>query len=314
MLKLAIETSYNNKNLGKDIFGARLFMQEFFLKQWIEVVRVSINNFNKKWWCFYEYWIIDKNWKNIVINKKTKPDILWIRKFSYSWYKYDTLRNFKLVPSIKIATIGNDKMENFKFLEKYQPKTYLLSSFVKSQNIQTKFGNKIILKPIRWNGWKWIKLIDKEDLIKNSKKYEWFGELLIVQEFKDFSKWFWNIAKWIHDIRLMFAWKKIIEITLREPKKWDFRSNIWSGWKQIFLEKSQIPNDLFVLAKKIYKELCIKDNNIFSMDFAYCKKEKKRYLLEINASPWTWFYQTDKDVLRKIFKWLSDFFITLNNK
>lgn len=53
------------------------------------------------------------------------------------------------------------------------------------------------------------------------------------------------------------------------------------------------------------------DNNIFSMDFAYCRKEGKRYLLEINASPWTWFYQTDKKILDKIFKWLGEFFINL---
>ena len=33
------------------------------------------------------------------------------------------------------------------------------------------------------------------------------------------------------------------------------------------------------------------------MDFAYCKNDKKRYLLEINASPGTWYYQTDKKKL-----------------
>lgn len=314
MLILAIENSYNNKNIGNDTFGARFFMQEMFYKQWIELVRVSINNFNRQTWYFSEYWILDNNGKNIIINRKIKPNILWIRKFSYSWYKYDTFKNFILVPWIKIATIGNDKMENFKFLEKYQPVSYLLSSFIKSPSIQNSIWDRLIIKPIRANGWKWIRLVNKKDLINNSKKYEWLGELFIVQEFKDFSKWFWNITKWIHDLRFMFAWKKIIEITLREPKKWDFRSNIWSGGKQIFLDKSQIPKDLLSLAKNIYRDIDIADNNIFSMDFAYCKKENKWYLLEINSSPWTRFYQKDKNVLKKIFKWLADFFITLTNE
>jgi len=39
------------------------------------------------------------------------------------------------------------------------------------------------------------------------------------------------------------------------------------------------------MLKKIYKELHITDTNIFSMDFAYCKQEKKRFLIEINTSP-----------------------------
>lgn len=314
MLNLAIETWYNYTLNWKDKFWARLYLQQFFKKIWIKVVRVSINKFNKEKWMFDEYNILDDNWNNLLVNKSIKPDILWIRNLSYILYKHNILKKFIIVPSIKISIIGHDKMENFKFLEKYQPMTCLLKDFLENTEIQKKFTGKVVLKPIRANWWKWIKLFNKKDLIKKNNQYEWLGELFIVQEFKDFSKWFWNITKWVHDLRLMFAWKKIIEITLREPKKWDFRSNIWSGGKQIFLDKSQIPKDLLRLAKKIYIDIDIDDNNIFSMDFAYCKKENKWYLLEINSSPWTRFYQTDKNVLKKIFKWLAKFFINLTKK
>lgn len=44
------------------------------------------------------------------------------------------------------------------------------------------------------------------------------------------------------------------------------------------------------------------------MDFAYCKNDKKRYLLEINASPGTWYYQTDKKKLTIICRGLVNFF------
>ncbi|MEI8009300.1 MAG: hypothetical protein WCI00_08285 [bacterium] len=44
------------------------------------------------------------------------------------------------------------------------------------------------------------------------------------------------------------------------------------------------------------------------MDFAYCKKDKQRYLLEINASPGTWYYQTDKKKLATICRGLVNFF------
>ncbi|MFZ2151223.1 MAG: hypothetical protein WAZ12_02560 [Candidatus Absconditicoccaceae bacterium] len=314
MLNLAIETGYNYTLNGKDKFGARLYLQQFFKKIGIKVVRVSINKFNKEKGMFDEYNILDDNGNNLLVNKSIKPDILWIRNLSYILYKHNILKKFIIVPSIKISIIGHDKMENFKFLEKYQPMTCLLKDFLENTEIQKKFTGKVVLKPIRANGGKGIKLFNKKDLIKKNNQYEGLGELFIVQEFKDFSKGFGNITKGVHDLRLMFAGKKIIEITLREPKKGDFRSNIGSGGKQIFLDKSQIPKDLLRLAKKIYIDIDIDDNNIFSMDFAYCKKENKWYLLEINSSPGTRFYQTDKNVLKKIFKGLAKFFINLTKK
>lgn len=250
MLKLAIGTWYNYTLNGKDKFWARLYLQKIFKKIWIDVVRVSINKFNKKKWVFEEYNILDDNWNNVLVNNSIKPDILWIRNFSYILYKHNVLKKFIIVPSIKIAIIGHDKMENFKFLEKYQPMTCLLSSFIENAKMQKEFKNKIVLKPIRANWWKGIKLLSPKELIKNKKKYEWLEDLFIVQQFKDFSKGFWNISKWVHDIRLMFAWNKIIEITLRIPKKWDFRSNIWSWGEQIPLQKKQLPKELLLLSKK----------------------------------------------------------------
>ena len=314
MLTVAIENSYNHKFSWKDTFWAMFFMQKYFSEKWINLIRVSVNRFNKKTWYFEEYGKMDDNKEHVVFKKKIKPDIIWVRKSSYAWYKYEVLKNFKMVPWLKIATIWNDKMENFKFLSKYQPMTCLLSSFFNSTYMQNQLDKKLVLKPIRANWWKWIKLLSKKELFENKDKYEGLEELFIVQSFKDFSKWFWDISKWWHDIRLMFAWNKIIETTLREPKKWDFRSNIWSWWTQRFIDNNKIPKELLRLAKKIYKDLEISDDNIFSMDFAYCKKEEKWYLLEINSSPWTRFYQTDKEILKKIFKWFTNFFINLDKQ
>ncbi|MBU0626804.1 hypothetical protein KKG31_01455 [Patescibacteria group bacterium] len=54
------------------------------------------------------------------------------------------------------------------------------------------------------------------------------------------------------------------------------------------------------MVKKIYKDLQLDGNDIFSMDLAYCAPKKKRYLIEINSSPGTWYYQEDKSVLKPI--------------
>lgn len=308
MLKIAIETWYTTNFSWTDIYGTRFFMQKYFQKHDIELVRVSINHFNNKKQYFKEYNMYDTQWKNKRIKEKYIPDIIRSRRWMAAYHKYETLHNFLIVPSKKITILGNDKYETYKFLSKYQPFTTLLSSFFNKKSIQKSFKGKIVIKPIRANSGKWISLTTVPELLKKTKKYHWLEKLFIVQEFKDFTWWYPWICSSNHDVRLMFAGKKIIENTLRIPKKWDFRSNLWLWWTQVLLHNKQIPKDLLLLSKKIYKDLKIHDNNIFSIDFAYCKKEKKRYLIEINASPGTWYYQTDNKKLAIICRGLVNFF------
>lgn len=312
MLKVAIENGYNTKYTAKDIYGTRFFMQNIFHKHGIELVRVSINKFDGKNKYFTEYNTMDSLWNNILIDKPYTPDIVWIRKWTWIKHKYENLQSFTVVPSEKIAVLWNDKFENFKFTHTYQPTTFLLSWFFKNTSIQKQFLDTIVLKPIRANGGRWIILTTTKKLLQNKQKYIWLDELYVIQQFKDFGQWYPWICISNHDIRLMFAGKTIIEVTLRIPKTGDFRSNIWSGGIQIPLQKKQLPKELLSLSKKIYKDLNLEGNDILSMDFAYCKKEKKRYLLEINASPGTWYYQTDKRILKKICMWLITFFKTLS--
>lgn len=283
-------------------------MQYFFHTHDIDLVRISMDKFDIKQQCFMEYNILSETWKKITIKGKYIPNIIRNRKSIAIRHKYETCKNFLIIPSEKVAVIGNDKFENYKFTEKYQPYTVLLSSFLCSTTIQKTFKNKIVIKPIRANGGKWIVLTTVPELLKKRKKYHGLEELYIVQQFKDFSKWYPWICTGNHDVRFMFAGNKIIEITLRIPKKWDFRSNLWSGGTQKNLQKSQIPHKLVSLSKKIYADLHLDGKDIFSMDFAYCKKDTQRYLLEINASPGTWFYQTDKKILTTICRWLVNFF------
>jgi len=311
MLKIAIENWYTKKYKWVDTYWARLFMQNFFHMHDLDLVRVSINTFDAKKNRFNEYNILDDTWMNITIKKKYIPDIIWSRRWMAINHKYDICKNFMIVPSKKISIIWNEKFENYKYTQKYQPFTALLSSFFSSKTIQNTYTKNIVIKPIRANWWKWIVLTTVSELLKKRKKYHGMEELFIVQQFKDFSGWYQWICDTNHDVRCMFAGKKIIEITLRIPKKWDFRSNIWSWGIQATLKKSQISKDLLHLSKEIYKDLNLQDNDIFSMDFAYCKPEKRRYLIEINASPGTWYYQTDRWALLKICKGLAIFFTSL---
>ena len=169
----------------------------------------------------------------------------------------------------------------------------------------------MVLKPIRASGGAWIELKTVQELVNDKKKYIGVEELFIVQEFKDFSEGYPGIVEWNHDVRLMFAGKTIVEITLRVPAKDNFKSNLWSWGNQFPLNKKDIPLKLIHLAKKIYKEISPEQKEIFSIDFAFCNTEKKRYLLEINASPGTRYYQTDKEILKPICLWLVKFFKNL---
>lgn len=314
MLKVAIENSYTTQKTSIDEFGARLFMQEIFKKNNIELTRVSLNKMNDRNLSFKEHYILDKTWKSRKINGEYKPDIIRSRRWAGTYYKYSLLENqYKIISSKKVSIISNDKYENYLFLKKHQPKTCLLKTFF-CEYKDLSFSKKIVIKPIRASWGKGIELTTTKELINDRNKFIWLEELFIVQEFKDFSKWYPWIVEWNHDIRLMLAWKNIIEVTLRIPEKWNFKSNIWSWWTQQALNKKNLPTELIKLSKKIYKELDLKWDDIMSMDFAYCKEEKKRYLIEINASPGTRYYQTNKSELEKICKWLVKFFKWLKNK
>lgn len=311
MITIFIENSSYKKVSGKDSYWAKFFMQEYFKKNNIFLVSWSIHNYNKKNKSFSCYYTVNTDWDYIKTSKTINPDIIRNRKSSWTIYKYDLLKDFIITSSEKIANIGNDKYENYLFLQKYQPKTFLLNTFFKNNIAQKELPLKIIVKPLRANWWKGIILTTKTTLLKNRKEYYWREELYVVQAFKDFSLWYPWLAEWNHDIRCMFAGKNIIETTIRIPKPWDFRSNIWSWGKQILTSNTALPKELLSLIKNVYKELNITDANIFSMDFAYCKKEWKRYLIEINTSPGTWYYQKNKKKLEKICKWLAQFFLSL---
>ena len=309
MLKIAIETGYVDKHDKVDRYWVRYFMQNFFLKHDIELVRVSINAFNAKKWCFSEYNIFDKQWKNICISKAYTPDIIRIRHWWAVKYKYEKLAWFLITPSEKMSIIGRDKFEQYTFIKEYQPHTSLLRPFLNKKTVQKQFKGKIVIKPIRWNGWKGITLTTPSKLMKDKERYYWQEALYIVQQFKDFSKWFPWLISGNHDIRLMFAGKKIIEVSCRMPKKWNFKSNISSWGDIIAIKKTKLPKELLSLAKKIYKKLNLKDQEIFSMNFAYCLNEKRQYLIEINSAPWTrtsWY--RDQKILTSICIWLIKFF------
>lgn len=279
-------------------------LRDHLKKHDLQLVRVNPLFFNKKTGYFSKFFDFNEKGKFVAINKKCKPDMLRFRIKDWNLFYQDLFKKFKMLPDFKITHLSADKYEMALYLGKYQPATCLLSDFFDNKQIQKDTANKIVIKPIRSNWWKWILLFSKKELLKQREKFLWLENLYIVQEFKDFDKWYPWIVEGIHDVRLVFVWNKLSFSMVRQPAKWNFKSNIWSGWRAWWLPIQQIPKKLLLLAHTIQKELAIENKkSLYTLDFAYSVKEQKWYLLELNFSPWLWL---GKDCERDLQKYFTD--------
>lgn len=313
MYTVWIITEFNNKILlPKKYLGWSILLNDIFNSKWINLVRVYYDNFDDKNNAFTKYRkIVDNSFS--LIENLVKPDYLWKRISVWNNYLYKRFHNYKISPTKNIYSIAADKFEMSLYLKDYQPNTCLLEYFFQDDSLQEMFSEKILIKPIRSNWGRWIQVFNKYDLLLKEKLFDWISRLYIVQEFKDFSKWYNEMIKWIHDVRLVFFGKEFVDCSVRNPAEWDFRSNIWSGWTWFDLEIDNIPKELFEISKKIHIILWICDDDIFSLDFAFCKSENRWYILEINASPWILLLDNDNWLQSKYFEKLADFFISRIN-
>lgn len=62
------------------------------------------------------------------------------------------------------------------------------------------------------------------------------------------------------------------------------------------------------MCKDIQTDLSIHETDVYSLDFAYCADEDKRYLIEINSAPGIWFPEEDKHYQHKFYHDLADHF------
>lgn len=311
MKKVAILTNYKNIfTFTSDVYKkSSIEMKNVFYKNNIEVVRVSMDHYDKEKKSFNEYVNFDENWEIIIVKKEYIPEIIWKRTKKWNLYNNEILKSFVQFPSFKIIEIWRNKYEMYLFLKEFMPNTLLLSVFFKwNEEIYNNVSDKVVLKPINSNWWSGIEFMTKQELLNRQENYPWLGSLYIVQDFKDLSKWYNEIITWIHDVRLVFVWWKFSYSIVRTPKEWDLKCNVWSWWNRFSLSYEQVPKELFEISKLAIKNLEPVDEDIFSIDFAYCKDENKWYILEINCSPGIWFLENEKEYQVKYFNDLSNLF------
>ncbi len=308
----AILTSYQRQYAKNDFyFPSEKELKRIFNDQDIELHYVSPHYYDQKKWRFTEHVVLRDSWPEII-KKKYQPDILRVR--SWQWLVHMdhmfAFAPFTTVPSMRLKHIESSKYEAYQFLSEFQPKTALLSQFYCYPWLQKEFWKRLVVKPIWWSGWRWIEFYSQSEIKSNEiyQKYASMTSYHIVQEFHDFSKWYPGLVKGNHDVRLVFRGRKLFMNYIRKPKKWSLKSNIAWWWTQFSLPLKDIPKELVTMSKKIMKNLSIQENDVFTCDFAWCAKQKKPYLIEINSAPWIWFPESDKKYRTKFYKDIAKHF------
>lgn len=310
--KVAILTSYQHEYLKSDFyFASEQKLKETFNNSGIEIHYVSPYYYNEQEGLFSEHVVIGKEDMEIV-QEPYKPDLLWVRTsqalfhldemFQYAW--------FRTVPSMRFKHIETDKFQVYKFLEDVQPKTTLLTTFYFYPWLQEQFAEKLVVKPTSWTGWYGVEFYSKEELCSSEvfAKYAGTEWLHIVQEYKNFSDGYPGLVDWNHDVRLVYAGTTPIMNYIRMPKAGSLKSNIATGWRQFSVPMERIPHELLELSKKIHAKLSISKYDLYSLDYAYCAEEKKRYLIEINSAPGIWFPEEDSVYRDDFYKKVADYF------
>lgn len=304
MKKVAILSNYvDSFEFSPDALSAYQELTRTFHKHGIELKRVSMHSFDSEAEIFRDYVDMDRDGRFQIFYESYRPDVIWNRSWDGYVYAYDLMEKagIPVFPSVKIFAIDGDKYEMSLFLKKYQPKALLLKDFFESEKGRARLQDRVVLKPIRSFSWHGIEFYTQQELLENKKRYFWLGSLYIVQEFKDFSKGVPGITSGVHDVRLVYIGGRFSHATMRIPAEWSLKSNVWSGWSEVYLEKEQIPELLFSLTEDVLKDLDLGTNSILSIDFGYVLDEDRWYVFEINSSPGVYFWSPDPEKCRKFY-------------
>ncbi|USN55052.1 MAG: hypothetical protein H6765_00045 [Candidatus Peribacteria bacterium] len=216
-------TNYQREYVKYDFyFPSEQLMKKVFADNGIELHYVSPHYYNPKKKSFSEHVEIGKKDMEIV-KKEYTPDILWIRT-SHALYHMEEMfadADFVVTPSMRLKKIESDKYQVYRFLEKYQPKTSLLTAFYFYPWLQNEFANRLVVKPLSGSGGYGIQFYDKKDLLSMEAFQDYAGTeaLHLVQEYKNFSEGAPGLVEGNHDLRVCFLGEKPTFSIIREPKK-----------------------------------------------------------------------------------------------
>lgn len=291
--KLLILYSGNDfeKTIPFDSKGMLLGNEVFYnrgLEHNVEVIRSSIESYNKNKGVFERYWTYKNNqWQKIF--RTVKPNTIWDK----SWTNVNSESNhFKTLKKISnnyhflndpyFIQFFRNKFFQYVYLNEFMPKTYYIQNkgmlFKKLKKLD---WQKIVIKPLFGSSGKDI-YIGSNDLSSVKNFYENISEPLIIQKFIQSQQ----ISETIRDYRLIFVKNKLVYYLCRIASKGSLFTNVAKGATKEYPDN--IDNELILqLSQKIIKKMTIWGENIFSLDFMI-DKNKKPMLIELNTTPGFW--------------------------
>jgi|GEM_PF-2354032 len=315
MKKVAILTNYlESYQKNEFYFESEKLLKEVLFEHNIELVYVTHYYYDKNAGHFTEHVRVGNSDMKMCKEPYT-PDLVWVKTPWTLEYLTDLFKDapFVLTPTLRLKKIESDKYQMFRYLEKFQPYTMLLTSYYFYLHLQKKFGDMVVVKPVTGSGGYGINFYTKDEIASMDvfEKYKGMEALHIVQDYKNFSHGYPGIVEGNHDLRVAFLGDMPSFSVIRSPQKGSLKSNVASGGRQFSIPLKDVPKQVMEMCKEIQESLKVSPFDSYSFDFGYCLDEDKWYLIEINSAPGIWFPDEDLSYQYKFFHDLGTYFSTL---
>ncbi len=302
-----VSTSYSSST--QNYIDSHLLLQDCFAKQWIQLIRVAPNCFDRKRQVFTRYGLYTPE-RYEIVDESICADLIWNRSMHNSSLFY-IFWSLPIHPAPQFSSLSDDKLQQYTLLKKYQPRTFLLHNFLNTKKVQDSFGAMVVLKPRFWSGWVDVQLFKKQELLDQKHHLVNVKKRMLVQQYIDNS---WGIpwlVPWRHDLRVVFLWNSIDHISIRQPSdSEEFRSNVAVWWFETIFTADVIPPELKIIIEAIQKSLRV-TQEFYSLDFGYNLEEKKWYCFELNASPWIEYTELQREFATAYYTRLAIYFKSL---
>jgi len=227
---------------------------------------------------FSQAWSPRREGERIVYTQRgrTKVDLVFDKD---NFVDDDTIPVINPRPLKKIC---ENKHKTYEILHAYQPKSSIVHTHEDFlDELEALPGEIVVVKGLYGNSGDAVFVGAKSDAAANMKHVKLPYQ---VQEFIETSRGIPGVVSTRHDLRLLMMGGEPILATLRTPPKDGYKSNLGYGGMNRLVDLSELPDELFGMAREIDKILeQFAPFRLYSADFGNTNNGWK--LFEVNGLP-----------------------------
>ncbi|MEA2007352.1 MAG: ATP-grasp domain-containing protein [Patescibacteria group bacterium] len=186
-------------------------------------------------------------------------------------------RIFTFINDLALSELMSDKWLTYQKFKIYSPKTVLIEKGDDLGKIKSLDCEKIILKPLSGSGGSGIEIVDHEKI--SNKQFPYIAQELITT-----NTGIKGIVDGPHDLRVIIKDDKLIYSYVRIPSRGRLLANLSQGAKIKVIDIENLPTQIPEIASHISKKLENFHHKLYSIDFAFDKKNKP-WIIEMNSRP-----------------------------